>query len=112
MSTTLSNQFTILVQNPPLTGISSPGSKLDINSFAGSQLIDKDKAIWTTKAQISGVAGQIGLNRNGVGVAQSVDFAVIDTQGVVWNSDFKSGSGWERWTGVSWVASQTPPVIA
>lgn len=64
-------------------------------------------ATWTPAPQIGGLASQIGLLRNGVRVANSVDF-LLWTGTTIYLSDFGSGSGWQKWNGTGFVDSVAP----
>jgi hypothetical protein len=85
---------------PPASGVSPDGTKMP----PAAELVDSSGAKWT----VSAVAGnQYVVFRNGVQVAGSVDFLEIKG-GVIYQSDFLSGSGWFRWTGSGWEASAQP----
>jgi hypothetical protein len=95
------------VAPPPVTppAVASPdGTRMP----PATELIDGEGAKWTTSPQTGGVASQVGCRRNGAAVnCNSVDFLTIKG-GVIYQSDFGSGSGWSRWSGGVWVASPAP----
>ena len=104
---TASNLFAVAVEAPPSPPAFSPdGTTLDVNSPAGAQIIDLARATWTKQSQTSGTPAQIGVARNGVRVANSIDLLTIKA-GIVYQKDFLSGSGWMVWNN-GWVASAAP----
>lgn len=80
---------------PPPSTVSAPGTLMP----PAPKIVDKDGATWTLLPLIGGVAGQTGVARDGDRKSQSVEFVTIDKNGVVWQSDFKSGNGWDMWSG-------------
>src|SRR5258706_4250461 len=79
---TSSNIFSVAVQAPPPARAFSPdGTTLDINSPAGFSITDKSLATWTKQSQTNGTPAQIGVARNGVRVANSVDLLTIKAAG-------------------------------
>lgn len=106
MAQASSNAFTVTVQPlpPPIPpGVSPDGTKMP----PAAQIKDAAGAIWTILPGVGGVHGQVGAVRNGARVSSAVDFVTIKG-GIVYESDFGSGSGWERWNGTGWVASSQP----
>lgn len=104
---TPSNAFSVSVPPQP-TGESPDGSRIDINT--SGTVTDSTGAKWTPMPQINGAAGQIGLARNGVRVAQSIDFLLYKGR-VIYNQDFASGSGYEKWINGNpgnWTPSAAP----
>lgn len=93
--------LTPLPPPPPPPAFTAPGTKMP----PATKIIDKDGATWTLMPLVGGVAGQTGAARNGVRKSNSVEFVTIDKTGVVWQSDFKSGAGWDRWNGADWVTT-------
>lgn len=86
---------------PPPPAFTTPGTKMP----PATKIVDKDGATWTLMPLVGGVAGQTGAARNGVRKSNSVEFVTIDKTGVVWQSDFKSGAGWDRWNGTDWLTT-------
>ena len=84
----------------PFPTVSPNGTKMP----PSVEIIDAESARWTLGGQ---TGAQFAVLRNGVQVAFSVDFVTIK-DGVVYQSDFGSGSGWSRWGGSAWVASGPP----
>jgi len=105
MTTTLSNAFSVGVSTPQPSGTTPPGTLMP----PATQIVDSTGAVWTVIAASGGAPGQVGMARNGIRKSSSVDFGTIDSKGVFWESDFKSGQGWEFWNGNGWTASTTPP---
>jgi hypothetical protein len=71
-------------------------------------LVDAVGARWTLLPLVGGVPGQVGGARNGVRAFNSVEFATIKG-GVVYLSDFLSGTGWDVWNGTSFVSTRVAP---
>lgn len=95
---------TVTVSNaalPPPSTFTAPGTQMP----PATKIVDKDGAAWTLMPLVGGVAGQTGAARNGVRKSNSVEYLTIDKTGVVWQSDFKSGLGWDRWNGTAWVTT-------
>jgi hypothetical protein len=71
-----------------------------------AELRDSSGAVWTVLPAVAdGIAGQVGLARNGVRQKGSINYATVQG-GVVFNFDppapAGSGSGCERWNGTAW----------
>src|SRR5882762_6145311 len=109
---TSSNIFSVAVQAPPPAPAFSPdGTTLDINSPAGFSITDKSLATWTKQSQTNGTSAQIGVARNGVRVANSVDLVTIKA-GEIYNKDtlagFSPGQEWEKYVNGAWQTSLAP----
>ena len=108
---TNSPPIVVTVQAP--SAFSPDGTTLDINSPPSFSITDKSLATWTKQSQTNGTSAQIGVARNGVRVANSVDLVTIKA-GEIYNKDtlagFTPGQEWEKWVGppTNWLASAAP----
>lgn len=92
----------VLPPPPPPPTTSPAGTKMP----PATQILD-GIATWTPAPQTGGLASQIGLLRNGVRMANSVDF-LLWTGTTIYLSDFGSGSGWQKWNGTGFVDTIAP----
>ena len=69
-------------------------------------IVDNEGAKWTRLPPIEGPPSQIGVARNGVRVANAVDYMWL-LHGVVWSKDLLSGAGCQRWSG-AWIPVPCP----
>jgi hypothetical protein len=84
---------------PPPSGASPDGTKMP----PAALIVDATGDKWTVSAS----GNQFAVFRNATQVANSVDFLTIKG-GVIYQSDFLSGTGWSRWSGSAWIDSAAP----
>lgn len=101
-----SQPISIAIAQAPVSTVSPDGTRIDATTPT-AKITAADGGVWTVLLpQVSGVAGQCGLARNGVRQSSSIDYGTIKG-GVFWAADFLSGSGWQKWVGTTWVNTGT-----